>query len=258
MFVLLPLSQVQATRCPKGGQVGTALHRDSHWWDKAAEEGELQLKYVVWPLPSGLSVLADLGHEWHVCTWCTVPVTAMYVCSVSGAHVCTLRLSGHVWTAWVKGRCCVASTWSDVDLKECKLLWKSLLQTFPHLLGISQLRTYIHLCYTIVIQCIMSLRAFRIAVVTEVYGVLVHVLSPCQCSVECSVSLRPQSGWLPDAISVSFMGLQVADGDDRYPGKSRVVQLLDNFKIHGPNGTRILFWLNMQQHGARLVVDLQF
>ena len=40
--------------------------------------------------------------------------------------------------------------------------------------------------------------------------------------------------------SLFFMALQVADGDDKYAGKSRVVQLLDNFKIHGPNGTRIL------------------
>ena len=42
------------------------------------------------------------------------------------------------------------------------------------------------------------------------------------------------------ASSLFFMALQVADGDDKYAGKSRVVQLLDNFKIHGPNGTRIL------------------
>ena len=42
-----------------------------------------------------------------------------------------------------------------------------------------------------------------------------------------------------------FMDLQVADGDDKYPGKSRVVQLLDNFKIHGPNGTRILLSLEL-------------
>lgn len=41
------------------------------------------------------------------------------------------------------------------------------------------------------------------------------------------------------------MDLQVADGDDKYPGKSRVVQLLDNFKIHGPNGTRILLQLEL-------------
>ena len=41
--------------------------------------------------------------------------------------------------------------------------------------------------------------------------------------------------------SLFFMALQVADGDDKYAGKSRVVQLLDNFKIHGPNGTRILW-----------------
>ena len=41
--------------------------------------------------------------------------------------------------------------------------------------------------------------------------------------------------------STFILALQVADGDDKYPGKSRVVQLLDNFKIHGPNGTRILY-----------------
>lgn len=43
------------------------------------------------------------------------------------------------------------------------------------------------------------------AVVTEVCGVLVHVLYPCQCPVECSVSLQPQPGWFRDAISVFFM-----------------------------------------------------
>lgn len=45
----------------------------------------------------------------------------------------------------------------------------------------------------------------------------------------------------------------MADGDDKYPGKSRVVQLLDNFKIHGPNGTRILLPLELRSDSTVVV-----